>query len=105
RKAPWEELSAPKGVAAKRKTLALSGLDASTARLKQELPRFRYAHLATHGFFDEHGLTQEKQRLREQLKTWTMPLGDSTTALGGQGAQSPLVYTGLVLAGANTPAQ
>src|SRR5262249_4606066 len=51
----------------------------------------------------EHGLTQEKQRLQEQLKTWTLPLGDSTTALGGQGAQSPLAYTGLVLAGANAP--
>src|SRR5262249_54074121 len=94
-KATLEEISALKGLAAKRKTLALSGLDASTGRLQQELPKVRYAHLATHGFFDEHGLTQEHKRLRDQLKTWTLPLGDSTTALGGQGAQSPLVYTGL----------
>src|SRR5262249_23136831 len=104
-KATLEEISALKGLAAKRKTLALSGLDASTGRLQQELPKVRYAHLATHGFFDEHGLTQEHKRLRDQLKTWTLPLGDSTTALGGQGAQSRLVYTGLVLAGANAPAK
>src|SRR5262249_40251020 len=57
--APWQNLKATaqevgdlKGLAAGRKTLTLSGLDASTGRLQQELPKVRYAHLATHGFFD-----------------------------------------------------
>src|SRR5262249_58402448 len=31
--------------------LGLSGSDASTDRLPRELPKARYAHLATHGFF------------------------------------------------------
>src|SRR5262249_18631665 len=75
----------------------------STARLKDELPKVRYAHLASHGFFKEDEFSAERKRLSEQLKRWSMPLGDKGTELGGVGVQSPLVYTGLILAGANAP--
>jgi tetratricopeptide (TPR) repeat protein/CHAT domain-containing protein len=102
-KATTQELNDLKVVAGKRQVLPLSGLDASTTRLNNALPKVRYAHLATHGFFKEDEFSQERKRLNEQLKNWVMPIGDKTTALGGQGVQSPLVYTGLVLAGANLP--
>jgi tetratricopeptide (TPR) repeat protein/CHAT domain-containing protein len=101
-KATTREVSELKTLARGRQPLALSGLEPSTDRLLKELPRCRYAHFATHGFFDEEALAKEKQRLREQFKTWRYdPL--RATEVVGQGAQSPLVYTGLVLAGANDP--
>jgi tetratricopeptide (TPR) repeat protein len=106
---PWQPLQATarevgelKGLARGRQPLALAGLEASTDRLLKELPRVRYAHFATHGFFDEEALTKEKQRLREQFKIWRYDSLRATEVVG-QGAQSPLVYAGLVLAGANDP--
>ncbi len=110
-KAPWHDLKATtqerddlKLLAGKRSVLALSGLEASVARLKQELPRVRYAHLATHGFFKEDDFIQEHKRLAQQLKRYEF-VSERTTHLANQGAQSPLVFAGLVLAGANAPAK
>jgi tetratricopeptide (TPR) repeat protein/CHAT domain-containing protein len=101
-KATTREVSELKTLARGRGALALAGREPSTERLLKELPRFRYAHFATHGFFDEEALAKEKQRLREQFKTWRYDSLRATEVVG-QGAQSPLVYTGLVLAGANDP--
>src|SRR5262249_30811941 len=77
---PWQELKATsqeiadlKTLGKGRQVLSLSGLDASTARLKDELPKVRYAHLATHGFFKEDDFSDERKRLRDQLKNWSMP--------------------------------
>jgi len=72
--------------------------------LKESLPKARYAHLATHGFFNLDALLQEQKRVERQLKTWEL-LADRPTQRLGLGLRSPLSYTGLVLAGANLPAQ
>jgi CHAT domain-containing protein len=70
------------------------GRGASTARLLADLPGVRYAHLATHGFFADASFRSafqldpglfERAGLRRE----------------SAGARSPLVLSGLVLAGAN----
>src|SRR5262249_30120027 len=47
---------------------ALAGAGATVTKLRQELPQSRYAHLATHGFFDEPALAAERRRQRERLE-------------------------------------
>jgi CHAT domain-containing protein len=75
--------------------LIRSGRVASTEQLLADLPRARYAHLATHGFFADarfRSYLQVDAKLYEQ------------SGLGGRhaaAARSPLVLSGLVLAGAN----
>jgi CHAT domain-containing protein len=72
-----------------------SGLAASTEQLLEDLPKVRYAHLATHGFFADprfRSYLQVDPNLYEQAG-----LGKRRSA----GARSPLVLSGLVLAGAN----
>src|SRR5262249_26304370 len=78
------------------------GATATPAALKERLPKVRYAHLATHGYFDEFNLTAERRRAREQLEKWAYH-ADQPTARVGLGAKNPLGYVGLVLAGANAP--
>jgi CHAT domain-containing protein/tetratricopeptide (TPR) repeat protein len=82
--------------------LCRSGRAASTAQLLADLPKARYAHLATHGFFAAEQLSEERRRLLGQLKTWEYRPGQVTQGVG-VGVRSPLAYTGLVLAGANVP--
>jgi tetratricopeptide (TPR) repeat protein len=109
--APWHDLKATaherdelKRLAGKRSVLALSGPGASVARLMEELPKAGYAHLATHGFFKEKEFAQEQQRLAQQLKHYEF-VPERVTHVAHQGAQSPLVFAGLVLAGANAPSK
>jgi CHAT domain-containing protein/tetratricopeptide (TPR) repeat protein len=72
----------------------LSGKDATAAALMAELPKARFAHLATHGFFADKEFRSAFQydpklfesRGRERI---------------GAGALSPMVLSGLVVAGAN----
>jgi CHAT domain-containing protein/Tfp pilus assembly protein PilF len=76
------------------KLLVRSGRSASTAQLLADLPRVRYAHLATHGFFADAAFRSAFQldpKLFER-RTWRRE---------SAGARSPLVLSGLVLAGAN----
>jgi tetratricopeptide (TPR) repeat protein len=82
----------------------LTGAAASTTRLLRELPRARLTHLATHGFFNEKDFREEQRRAAEAIQNWQFSM-DRPGGLGGAGAgaQSPLSYTGLVLAGANHP--
>jgi CHAT domain-containing protein len=77
--------------------------DAATVdAVVQELPRARYAHLATHGFFNEAAYRQDVERIRKQREAWAFnPL--QMTERVGIAARSPLGFTGLVLAGANQP--
>jgi CHAT domain-containing protein len=89
-------------LAGKRPVVTLSGGQATGDRLRTALPGARYAHLATHGFFKEGDFAQEQQRLAEQLKRYEF-LEVRATHLAWQGAQSPLAFVGLALAGANTP--
>jgi CHAT domain-containing protein/Tfp pilus assembly protein PilF len=82
----------------------LTGAEASTTRLLRKLPRTHLAHLATHGFFNEKDFRAEQRRVAEAIRNWQFS-EDRPAGLGGAGAgaQSPLSYTGLVLAGANHP--
>jgi CHAT domain-containing protein len=75
--------------------LVRSGRGASTDQLLEDLPKARYAHLATHGFFADpqfRSYLQVDPRLYEQRG-----FGERHTP----GGRSPLVLSGLVLAGAN----
>jgi CHAT domain-containing protein/tetratricopeptide (TPR) repeat protein len=75
----------------------LTGAEASTARLLAELPKARWAHLATHGFFADARF-RSALRVDEQLFQARGPRGGLPP-----GARNPLVLSGLVLAGANVP--
>jgi CHAT domain-containing protein len=83
-------------------TANLTGRDATTGRLRQELERCRYAHLGTHGFFADpkfRSVLQLNPKLFEASVT-----ADGVVVQGlGEGARSPLVLGGLVCAGANLP--
>jgi CHAT domain-containing protein len=82
--------------AGSRPLLALRGSEASTARLLRELPRARWAHLATHGFFADPSI---RSILQPDPRLFAFE-GRQRVA----GLRSPLVLSGLVLAGANRPA-
>jgi CHAT domain-containing protein len=75
---------------------------ASVGRLLRELPQARMAHVATHGFFNERTFREEQEREVELVRNYAFA-PDRQLVLPGQGARSPLAYTGLVLAGANIP--
>jgi CHAT domain-containing protein len=86
-------------VALARKALPSEPLDrsaagASTGQLLVDLPRVRYSHLATHGFFAD---PKFRSALQVDEKQFTQPRLERS----GAGARSPLVLSGLVLAGAN----
>jgi CHAT domain-containing protein/Tfp pilus assembly protein PilF len=94
-----KELASPRPVA------TLTGAAATPERLRAELPKARFAHLATHGFFAEDALNAEKKQIAEQLQKRYEFSMDRVTERVGLGAQSPLAYTGLVLAGAGRDAK
>jgi CHAT domain-containing protein len=79
-------------------TASLSGPDAATACLRQELQQTRHAHVGTHGFFADkqfRSVLQLDPKMFERREF----LGERV----GEGARSPLVLSGLVCAGANLP--
>jgi CHAT domain-containing protein/tetratricopeptide (TPR) repeat protein len=90
------ELEAVAKLAAPRAILRLEGAEASTARLIRELPRARWAHIATHGFFAD---PEVRSILRPDPMLFAFE-GRQRAA----GLRNPLVLSGLVLAGANRPA-
>jgi CHAT domain-containing protein len=79
----------------RREVINLTGTAATTGRVLQELPGARYAHLATHGFFEETLLTEERRRQQQALDRWEPGTNSGRIGLG---ARHPLGYTGLVLA-------
>jgi CHAT domain-containing protein len=90
-----EQIVALARKALKEPPIVRSGRAASTEQLLEDLPQARYAHLATHGFFaDPHfrSYLQVDPKLYEY-----QGLGERRSA----GSRSPLVLSGLVLAGAN----
>jgi CHAT domain-containing protein len=89
-------------LAGSRRQVVLAREQATWSKLRVVLPQARFAHLATHGFFQATALSHEEQRLERQRKTWEFQ-ADRPTARVGLGLRSPLSYTGLVLAGANRP--
>src|SRR5262249_15376714 len=64
--------------------------------LEQDLPRARWAHLATHGFFAD-------PQFRSAFQVDESQFGRLTRRRETAGARSPLVLSGLVLAGGNSP--
>jgi CHAT domain-containing protein len=75
----------------------LGGEKATPAAVLAALPKARYAHLATHGFFADPTFRSAFQL--DEKDYVTAQWGERV----GRAANSPLVMTGLVLAGANTP--
>jgi CHAT domain-containing protein len=78
----------------KDKPIARSGRDTNTKQLEKDLPKARYAHIATHGFFAD---PEFRSALQVDPKLFEYRgFGERRG-----GARSPLVLSGLVLAGAN----
>ena len=91
-----QELDTVSRLAASRDILRLQAAEAGTARLLQELPRARWSHIATHGFFADPSI---RSVLTPDPKLFTQ-IGRERV---GAGLRNPLVLSGLVLAGANFP--
>jgi hypothetical protein len=73
------------------------GAAAGTGPVLADLPRARWAHLATHGFFADPSLRSALQ-LDERLFA-----GPDRRVRAAPAARNPLVLSGLVLSGANRP--
>jgi CHAT domain-containing protein/Tfp pilus assembly protein PilF len=93
------ELEGVVALAGKRPVLVRRGKEATTGHVLHDLATARWAHLATHGFFAGPAL-QSVLQLRAAEDGRGGP-GERV----GVGARSPLVLSGLVLAGANVPAE
>jgi CHAT domain-containing protein len=78
----------------------LSGSKATPKAVAEGLCTARYAHLATHGYFDADSLTEERQRFNKHLKEWQGGFENSRVSAG---MRNPLGYVGLALANANEP--
>ena len=78
--------------------LRFEGLSANESAIAESLPQVLFAHLATHGFFDQSG-----DVVSADLRT--QPVFNSPVGLALRGdtvaARNPLLLTGIVLAGAN----
>ena len=81
-----------------RRALMLTAAEASPARVLTELPKARWAHLGTHGFF-AHPRFLSVFNLKEKTfkKEYSFFSGQRTYFTG----RNPLLLSGLVLAGAN----
>ncbi len=79
---------------------ALTGVEANSRRVLAELPRANLAHLATHGFFADAKFRSVLQLDEALFAQTTFRTGNVRQRIGA-GARSPLVLSGLVLAGAN----
>jgi CHAT domain-containing protein/Tfp pilus assembly protein PilF len=105
-RAAWDDLNGTErelgqvlARAGKREVISLTGADAGLARVARDLERAHYAHLATHGFFDDKGTRSVLQlTAADHRRGWR---GERV----GAGLRSPLLLSGLVLAGANRKEQ
>jgi CHAT domain-containing protein/tetratricopeptide (TPR) repeat protein len=89
-------IAAEARAALKAEPVELSGTRAGVAALLADLPKARYAHIATHGFFADASIRSVLQVDEKQFRLH----GRERAAAG---ARNPLVLSGLVLAGANRP--
>jgi CHAT domain-containing protein/tetratricopeptide (TPR) repeat protein len=89
------EIERLRALAGKREVLLREGKAAGTEQLLRDLPKARWAHLATHGFFAYKGVRSALQLREKDYERGRF--GEKV----GIGARSPLVLSGLVLAGAN----
>jgi CHAT domain-containing protein/tRNA A-37 threonylcarbamoyl transferase component Bud32/Tfp pilus assembly protein PilF len=78
-----------------REVIVRRGTDAGLTQVSSDLEKARYAHLATHGFFDDQGTRSVLQLTEEDYRRgWR---GERI----GVGKRNPMLLSGLVLAGAN----
>ena len=89
-----QELNAVVRLAGPRTLVRLEGAEAGTAQFLRDLPRARWAHIATHGFFAD-------PRIPSVLRPDPKLFSASGSERVGAGLRNPLVLSGLVLAGAN----
>jgi CHAT domain-containing protein/Tfp pilus assembly protein PilF len=106
RRAEWEDLKGTEreleqviARAGQREVIVRKGADAGLAQVYRDLEKARHAHLATHGFFDEKGTRSVLQLTEEDYRRGRR--GERV----GAGLRSPLLLSGLVLAGANRKEQ
>src|SRR5262249_20192983 len=85
------------GPESQRPRLVRRQAQASTGQLLVDLPKARWAHLATHGFFAD-----ARFRSGLQVNEDVVQRGRGGERIGAA-ARNPLVLSGLVLAGANLP--
>jgi CHAT domain-containing protein len=83
--------------------IVLEGTSASETALRQSIPKSRYVHLATHGFFADEKFRSMfgHDPAGEQLFGSGMELVSARRA--GVTVRNPLILSGVVLAGANLP--
>jgi CHAT domain-containing protein/Tfp pilus assembly protein PilF len=93
------ELEGLAALAGKRAVQARRGPAATTAQVLHDLPEARWAHLATHGYFADQAVRSVLHLSEEDYQRGRH--GERV----GVGARSPLVLSGLVLAGANVSAK
>jgi CHAT domain-containing protein len=87
-------------IAAERKkitTIHIEGEKATSAAILAALPKSKYAHIATHGFFADPSFRSQFQLDEKDFRI--VQWGERI----GRVANSPLLMTGLVFAGANNP--
>lgn len=92
-----KELKEIQSFAAGKQTVALTGAEAAMPRVLAELPKARWAVFATHGFFADSSF-RASLRLDDSLFDQTTGALQKTPA-----NRSPMLMSGLVLAGANLP--
>jgi tetratricopeptide (TPR) repeat protein len=105
----WKELEGTKreleqvlGLADKREPLVRRGDEAGAGQLLLDLPKARWTHLATHGFFADKRFRSALQLDEKDYKGRFDRVRGYRERIGA-GARNPLVLSGLVLAGANVP--
>jgi CHAT domain-containing protein/tetratricopeptide (TPR) repeat protein len=97
-----QELERVKALADKRLTVrTLTGPEAGTDQVRQALPEVQMAHLATHGFFADPSFRSVLQLDEKLFARRVHPELGLTGERYSAGSRSPLVLSGLVLAGAN----
>jgi tetratricopeptide (TPR) repeat protein/CHAT domain-containing protein len=97
-----QELAGVTDVCGPRQVTRLAGAEAATARVLAELPKARWVHFATHGFFADKRIRSVLQLPEEAFEERMQLYGQERRTVGGR---NPLLLSGLVLAGANLPRQ
>jgi CHAT domain-containing protein/Tfp pilus assembly protein PilF len=92
--AELQRIRAEARAALKAEPVALQGKEAGVAALLGQLPKARYAHVATHGFFAD-------AKIRSVLHVDEQHFLRAGLERAAAGARNPLVLSGLILAGAN----
>jgi len=94
------ELDQVAALVADEQCVRLSGREASSSRVLAELPKARWAHFATHGFFADPRFRSALQVDETYFEGRDASVFRERTTVAGR---NPLVLSGLLLTGANVP--